>query len=63
VPTEDGNGVKLLPETTNECYAKVGELAEMEIEISDKLILSVEELEKLELTPEEVTQILPFIVD
>ena len=60
IPTEDGNGVLLASETYNEAYAKVAELEDLEVELKD-ISFKLEDFGTLELTPEEVAQLLPFI--
>lgn len=60
VSTEDGNGVKLAKETLNEAYAKLEELGSLEAEIPDTKF-SLEDFDGVELTPEEIMVIMPFI--
>lgn len=60
VPTEDGNGVKLQQDKTEECYTKLNELRELEIELPD-CYFDLEDFDGIELTPMEVNVIIPFI--
>ena len=60
VPTEDGQGVMLVEETMNEAYTKLAELRELDVELPDTKFL-VEEFGDLELTPEEILVLMPFI--
>lgn len=60
VPTEDGRGVVLIPEKRDEAYAKVAELEDLEVELKD-VSFKLDDFGTLELTPEEVAQLLPFI--
>jgi hypothetical protein len=60
IPTEDGQGVKLMEGTTTECYAKFNELRELNIELSN-ITFSIDEFANLELSPMEVNAIIPFI--
>ena len=62
VPTEDGHGVKLKPETVEECYAKFNELRGLNITLPD-FTFSIDEFANLELSPMEVNAIVPFIQD
>ena len=62
VTTENGNGVKLRPETQEVCYNEVQELQEMEITLPE-ISFTLDELEKLELTPAQVAEIMPFIIE
>ena len=60
IPTEEGNGVKIAKETFNEVYAKLEELESLEAEIPDTKF-SLEDFNGVELTPEEIMVIMPFI--
>lgn len=60
VPTADGQGILLLEDKTEEAYAKLNELRELEVELPDTKF-SVDEFEKIELSPIEMTIIIPFI--
>lgn len=60
MPTEDGQGVILAEETINEAYQKLAELRELDVELPDTKF-SVEEFDKIELAPEELISIMPFI--
>ena len=60
VPTEDGQGIKLIEETMQEAYNKLTELRELEVELPDVKFF-IEEFEKVELSPSEMLVIMPFI--
>ena len=60
VPTDDGQGVKLVQETMEECYAKVNELRDLDITLPD-CYFSLDDFDGIELTPAEVNAIIPFI--
>ena len=62
VPTEDGQGVLLVEETLDEAYAKLGELRELDVEVPDSKF-SPDDFGDVELTPMEMTIILPFIAE
>lgn len=62
VPTEDGQGVLLVEETTNEAYQKLGELRELDVEVPDSKF-SPDDFGDVELTPMEMTIIMPFIAE
>lgn len=60
VPTYDNQGIQLVSETADECYEKIEELRNLEIELPD-IYFSLEEFEAIQMTPEEVNIIMPFI--
>ena len=60
MPTEDGQGVLLAEETMTEAYTKLAELRELDVELSDTTF-SPDDFDKVELTPEEMISIMPFI--
>lgn len=60
IPTEDGQGVKLRPGTEAECYEKVGELDNLEIELNVPE-LNIDEFEGVEISPDKIEAILPFL--
>lgn len=60
VPTEDGQGVQLMEETTDEAYQKLAELRALEVELPDTKI-SVDDFGDVEITAEEMILIMPFI--
>ena len=62
VPTEDGQGVLLVEETMNEAYQKLGELRELDVEVPDSKF-SPDDFGDVELSPMEMTIIMPFIVE
>lgn len=59
-PTEDGQGVLLVEETMNEAYTKLAELRELDVELPDTKF-SVDDFGDIELSPEEMFVIMPFI--
>ena len=60
VPTTDGQGVLLVEETMNEAYQKLAELRDLVVELPDTKF-SVDDFDKIELSPEEMFVIMPFI--
>ena len=62
VPTEDGQGVLLKEEAMDEAYAKLGELRELDVELSDAKF-SPEDFGDVELSPVEMTIVMPFIAE
>lgn len=60
VPTEDGQGVLLKEETMGEAYEKLAELRELDVELPDTKF-SVDDFGNIELSPEEMVVIMPFI--
>lgn len=60
MPTKDGSGVLLAEETMNEAYAKLSELQELDVELSDVKFV-VDDFDKVELSPGEMLAIMPFI--
>ena len=60
VPTEDGQGVLLAEETMNEAYTKLAELRGLDVELPDTK-LSVDDFGNIELSPEEMVALMPFI--
>lgn len=60
VPTEDGQGVLLKEETMNEAYAKLNELRDLDVELPDTKF-SPDDFDGIELSPEEMIVIMPFI--
>lgn len=60
IPTDDGQGVKLIPETMKECYSKFNELRDLDINLPD-YYFSLDDFDGIELTPTEVNAIIPFI--
>lgn len=60
VPTEDGQGIKLIEETMQEAYDKLTELRGLEVELPD-IKFAIEEFEKVELSPNEMLVIMPFV--
>jgi hypothetical protein len=60
VPSEDGQGIKLIEETMQEAYNKLTELRELEVELPD-VKFAIEDFEKVELSPSEMLVIMPFI--
>ena len=60
VPTSDGQGVLLIEETMSEAYTKLGELRDLEVELPDSKF-SVDDFDGIEISPEEMMIIMPFI--
>ena len=60
MPTDDGQGVLLEEETMNEAYTKLAELRELDVELSDTKF-SIEDFDNVEISPEEMMIIMPFI--
>ena len=60
LPTKDGQGVLLAEETMSEAYAKLSELHDIDVELPD-IKFSVDDFDKVELSPEEMLVIMPFI--
>ena len=60
VSTEDGQGVLLQEETMNEAYAKLAELRELDVELPDTKF-SPDDFDNIEISPEEMIIIMPFI--
>lgn len=60
MPTSDGQGILLKEETMNEAYAKLAELRELDVELPDTKF-SPDELDKIEISAEEMIIIMPFI--
>jgi hypothetical protein len=60
VPTDDGQGVLLVEETMNEAYAKLAELRDLDVELSDTKF-SPDDFDNVEISPEEMGIIMPFI--
>lgn len=62
IPTEDGQGILLAEETMTEAYEKLAELRTLEVELPDTTF-SVEDFENVEMSPQEMLVIMPFIKD
>lgn len=62
VPTEDGQGIRLVEETMNEAYVKISELRNLEVELPD-YTFEANDFDNIELSPEEMFTIVPFIKD
>ena len=60
MPTSDGQGVLLKEETMNEAYAKLNELRDLDVELPDTKF-SPDDFDGIELSPEEMIVIMPFI--
>lgn len=60
MPTEDGKGVLLKEETMEEAYKKLDELRSVEVELPDTK-LPIDAFETIEISPEEMMIIMPFI--
>jgi hypothetical protein len=62
IPTMDGQGVLLIEETMNEAYIKISELRNLEVELPD-YTFTADQFDAIELSPEEMIVIIPFIKD
>lgn len=60
VPTDDGQGIRLVEETMEEAYIKISELRNLEVELNGYSFTS-DDFDGIELSPEEMVVILPFI--
>lgn len=60
IPTDDGQGVLLSEETMQEAYTKLNELRELDVELPDTKFSS-EDFDNIEISPEEMMIIMPFI--
>ena len=60
MPTEDGQGVLLAEETMNEAYQKLAELRDLDVELPDTKF-SPDDFDNIEISPEEMIIIMPFI--
>ena len=60
IPTEDGKGICLKEETMEEAYLKIAELRELEVELPN-YTFSADDFDNIELSPEEMLAIIPFI--
>lgn len=60
VPTDDGEGIKLIADTINEANARVAELRNLEVELPD-IKFNIEMLEDLKLSLLEMNVLLPFV--
>ena len=62
VPTSDGQGVLLVEETMSEAYQKLAELRDLEVELPDAKF-SVDDFGSIEISPEEMMVIMPFVCE
>ena len=62
IPTEDGNGVKLRPESEADCYAAVCELQDIEVELPD-ITFTFDEFDNTQLTMTEFAAAEPFFTE
>lgn len=62
IPTEDGQGIKLRLGSEQECLIKINELADMEVILPD-ITFTLDDFGTLELSPDEMAAIMPFITD
>lgn len=60
MPTKDGQGFLLAEETMNEAYAKLAELRDLDVELPDTKF-SPDDFDNIEISPEEMIIIMPFI--
>ena len=59
IPTEDGAGVKLRPETEADCYAAIYELQDIEVELPD-IKFTFDEFEGTQLTIAQINTAMNF---
>lgn len=62
IPTDDGQGIRLVEETMDEAYVRLTELRDLEVELPNTTF-SVEDFENVEMSPQEMLVIMPFIKD
>lgn len=62
IPTEDGNGIKLIPGSEAECSAKVNELQMIDVELPN-ISFTIEEFDGIEMTMEIFNLIRPFVIE
>ena len=62
IPTSDGQGIRLIEDKMEEAYTKISELRTLEIELPD-YTFSADDFDNIELSPEEMIAIMPFIKD
>lgn len=60
IPTEDGQGIRLIEDKMQEAYEKINELRTLDVEFSN-YTFSVDDFDNIELSPEEMLVIIPFI--
>lgn len=60
VPTSDGQGIQLAPDSMDAAYEKLSELQELEVSLPDTKF-SLSDFETVELSTEEIYVIIPFI--
>ena len=60
VPTPDGQGVLLEESSMEEAYTKLAELRDLDVELPD-VKFSVDDFGNIELAPEEMLVLMPFI--
>ena len=60
--TNESGGIKLKPEYRTECLTQFSELESLDVDIKFDPI-HIEELESLELTPEQIQSVMPFLAD
>lgn len=62
VPTQDGQGIRLVEDKIEEAYKKINELRTLDVELPN-YTFSTDDFDKIELSPEEMIVIIPFIKD
>lgn len=62
IPTEDGQGIRLIEDKMAEAYEKINELRTLDVELPSHTF-SVDDFDGIELSPEEMVAIMPFIKD
>lgn len=59
--TEDGRGYKIKPGMEQECYTKINELENLSIDLSESVKVTLEELEPLQLSFQDMNLFFNFI--
>lgn len=62
VYTSDGESIEIIDDLREECIQKVSELENLDVEIAD-ISFTVEELESLNLSVQEMSYLMPFIIE
>lgn len=62
IQIENGNGVKIKPGSEVECAGAIQELENLEVTLPD-INFTLEEFDNIELSPEEICSIIPFITE
>lgn len=62
IPTNDGRGIKLRPGTEVACMSTMRELQEIDVTLPD-ITFSLSDFDSIELTVEETSAVMPFIIE